>query len=220
MTMRLLLILVMWGLVAGATEPKAKPGDYPVHAKAGDVTVAAEYMVHSVTGEGQVFVVDGYLTVEVALYPATGRTIEVNAGRFTLRVNGKKQALLPQAPAMVAASLKYPDWERRPTLIGSANAGNAGVIVGRPRPSERFPGDRRAEEQRLPNPPRTPESENRSGLDGREVAKPEDVVVAVALPEGAERGAVAGYLYFGYRDKVSRIKSLELLYEDAILKLR
>jgi hypothetical protein len=34
------------------------------------------------------------------------------------------------------------------------------------------------------------------------------------------RGAVSGFLYFAYQGKTSSIKSLELMYEAAVLKLR
>lgn len=50
--------------------------------------------------------------------------------------------------------------------------------------------------------------------------KPEELVVQTALPEGSRRGPVSGYLYFAYKGKTASIKTLELLYEDAVLRLR
>jgi hypothetical protein len=215
--------LVLFGCAAAAlagTEPKPKPEDYPVRAQAGDVTIAAEYMVHSFAGQGQTFVAEGYLTVEVALFPRAGAPLEVNPAGFTLRINGKKRVILSQAPWHVAGSLKYPDWERRPTLTASGGIGDAGVTVGRPRSVERFPDDPRPRQERLPQPPRAPDAQDRSGLDPRERVRPEELVSEVALPEGPARGPVAGYLYFASREKASRIRSVELLYGDAVLKLK
>lgn len=56
-----------------------------------------------------------------------GGNVDVNAGRFTLRINGKKQALLPQAPSMVAASLKHPEWQSRPNAEAGIGVGGIGV---------------------------------------------------------------------------------------------
>ncbi len=134
----------------------------------------------------------------------------VSAAHFRLRVNNKKQTLYSQTPGMVAASLKYPDWHERRGLEGSAGAGNAGVILGTP--SSRFPGDSR-DRRRLPAPPRAPEEENRSGIERAPETKAEDAVVGAALPEGPQRGPVAGCLYFPYDGKLKSLKTLELLYE-------
>lgn len=51
------------------TTPKAKAADYPVHAQAGPVSVAAEYLVRSIPVGDQILIVPDYLVVEVALYP-------------------------------------------------------------------------------------------------------------------------------------------------------
>jgi len=120
---------------------------------------------------------------------------------------------------MVAASLKYPDWERRPNLEAEAGVGNAGVIVGRPQTAERFPGDPRPAQQRLPRPPQAPPPENRSGLEKPEPVKADELALSAALPEGSARGPVSGYLYFAWKGKPGSIKSLELIYQGTVLRL-
>jgi hypothetical protein len=50
--------------------------------------------------------------------------------------------------------------------------------------------------------------------------KPEEVLVQTALPAGLHKGAVSGFLFFAWRGKTSSIKTLELLWNDAVLKLR
>ena len=202
----------------GGTATKPKPEDYPVHSQANGVAIGAEFMVHSFSGGEQTFVAPDYLVVEVALFPPKGESIDVNAGTFTLRINGKKQVLLPQAPSMVAASLKHPEWQTRPNAQAGIGVGGIGVALGRPAPRTPFPGA--PPESRLPKPPRAPGPDNPGGLDPRERVKPEELVVQTALPEGNHRSALSGYLYFAFQGKAASIKSLELLYEDAVLKLR
>jgi hypothetical protein len=181
--------------------------------------VTAEFQVRSVSAGGQMIVTPDYLVVEVTVTPPRDEEILVSSGHFTLKMNGKRQVLFAQTPAFVAASLKYPDWERRPSLVAQAGP----VIVGRPEITERFPGDPVPGRTRLPAPPRAPAPEDRSGLEKEEV-RPADLVVQAALPEGPAKSEVKGYLYFPYRGAIKKIKSLQLIYRgpagDADLKLR
>lgn len=196
--------------LAQGTDPKAKAADYPVHAEAGPLSLGAEYMVHSFSGGKHTFIAQDYLVVEVALYARPGERIEVSQGQFALRINGRKQALVAQAPSFVAASLKYPDWQSRPTLEADAGVGNTGVILGRPQQAERFPGDRRPPETRTPKPPQAPEQDH--GVEREPPPKAEEVVVETALPEGNLKAPVSGYLYFAFQGKIASIKSLHLIY--------
>ncbi|HEY3031744.1 MAG TPA: hypothetical protein VGJ68_16415 [Bradyrhizobium sp.] len=205
-------MLIPGALAAEGAEPKAKAADYPAHSAVGGLEIGAEYMVHSFSGHGQTFIAKDYLTVEVALYTRGADRLELSQGQFTLRLNGRKQMLLPQAPTFVAASLKYPDWEYNRSAEVYAGAGNTGVTIGRPPTVERFPGDPRPGQQRLPRPPQAPEPEDRSGVDKQPPAKAEDVAVAVALPEGDVKPPVSGYLYFAWKGKTTSIKSVELMY--------
>jgi hypothetical protein len=188
-------------------EAKPKPSDYPVHGDAGGVGIGAEYLVRSVGGERDMFVVDDYLVVHVAVYPPKGRPVDVSTGHFRLRINGKNKELrLAQTPGMVAASLKYSDWERRRNLEVGGGMGDQTVILGRRRETPRFPGDRRDAENRLPGP--VTKTDQAGGSDS-----PEERVVETALPEGPAAGPFAGHLYFAYKGKPKRIKSLELIYD-------
>ena len=206
---------------AQGTTPRPAPSEYPVHTALGRASLGAEYLVRSLPGQGQTFDVRDYLVLEVAVYPAQGESFMVSSGHFTLRVNGRKQTLYPQTPGMVAASLKYADWERRPTLQAGAGVGDTGVILGAPPPVERFPGDRRPTQNRLPKPPRAPDTPG--NVERREPASAEEVAVQTTLPEGETRGPVSGHLYYAFKGKTKSIKSLELLYRgpagEAALKL-
>jgi hypothetical protein len=194
------------------TQPKAKPDDYEVHAQAGDSGIGAEFMVHSFSGEGQTYIAKDYLVVEVALFPAQGNSVEIRDGAFGLRINAKK-TLLPETPYMVASELQHPDWqEAGPHVEAGAGAGNAGVIFGAP-PRSTIPGVEQPGS-------RLPPQDNPSGVEKQPPVPADVLVVTAALPEGGHKGPVSGFLYFRYSGKISAVKSLVLVYEDAELKLR
>jgi hypothetical protein len=213
-------ILFLWAAAlafAQGTTPKPTPAEYPVHAEAGSIALGAEFMVHSFSQGEQTFIAQDYLVVDVALFPPKGEIVSVEPGKFSLRINGRRIALMPQAPSMVAASLNHREWQDRPGATADAGIGGVGVGLGHPRQTAPFPGA--PPEQRLPRSPRAPDADNPSGVE-KEQVKPEELLVQAALPEGVHRGAVSGFLYFAHKGKTSSIKSLELLYEGAVLKLR
>jgi hypothetical protein len=211
----LVLLALAPALAQRGVPPKANAADYPAHAQAGDVAVGAEYTTRSIPGPGGV-TVDAldYLCVEVALFPPKGTKLAVADQQFMLRINGKKEALYPEAPGFVASALKYPDWERRPQLEGSGGLGGVGVILGQPRTVGRFPGDRRDSDAQTPPQPRAPDS-TPGGVERQSKVRPEEVVVDAALPAGDFSGPIAGYLYFRYPKKTKSIKTLELLWTSA-----
>ena len=209
--MRVLLIAAIFSTAAWSqTIPaRAKPSEYAVHATAGKLTLAADYMVHSLAARGKTFFVNDYLIIETAVFPG-GVPVMISSGHFTLRLNGKK-LLLAQTPSMVGASLKYPDWEQRGTLEGSAGVGDSGVILGRPPAVERFPGDPRA--RRGPAPPRAPDPDHQQRTVEQQPVRPHELAIDAALPEGETKHPVAGFLYFAHKGKTSGLKSIELLYQ-------
>jgi hypothetical protein len=175
-------------------------------------------MGQSVTVQAVSFGVPGYLVIEVGVYPPKGSRVTLSAGAFTLRVNGK-QTLLAQTPGMVAASLKYSDWEQRPQVVAVAGP----VIVGRPEQAPRFPGDQRPPDTHAPTLPRVPTSPAPDGAPVAADARPEELVIQWAFEEGPTEVARRGFLYFPWKGKPKSLKSLELLYEggnDAKLTLK
>jgi hypothetical protein len=206
------------GLFAQGTTPKPKGSEYPLHARIGDAEIGVEYMVRSF-GADQMLLADDYLVVEVAVYPGKRNEIEIDARKFTLRLNGRKEVLFAQSAGMVAASLKYPDWQRNKQVIVGGGVGDRGIILGQPESVGRFPGDRRAE-QRLPAPPRAPDN---SPVE-KEPMDITELVNKVALPEELVRHPASGYLFFPYRGKLNKLKSVELLVqfgsEPVLLRLK
>ncbi len=190
-------------------EPRANPGDYPAHARVGDIEIAAEYLVHTLPGEGTNFLAAEHLVVEIAVYPPKGRAVTVATGQFRLRVNGKKE-LLPETPEMVAMSLKYPHWEGGRGIEPQVGLGP--VILGRTQPAERFPGDNRPGIGQGPRPPTAPvDPPANAGRQPPQTAP--EAAVAGAFPDGECRRPASGYAYFRYDGKAKSIKRLELVWQ-------
>jgi hypothetical protein len=125
------LLLVLYAQDA----PRSKASDYPAHIALPGMEIGAEYMVHSIPGERGDYFAKEYLVVEVAIFPTAKDGLKITSGQFTLRINNKS-ALISQSAGMVAAALKYPDWEQRPQMTAQAGP----LIYGAPQVG-RFPGD-------------------------------------------------------------------------------
>lgn len=209
------LLLAAPLLAADLKPPRTEPSHFPVQATAGSLTIAAEYLVRGLPAGRQVFFVRDFLVVEVALFTAKGTEASVKSGAFSLRLNNERIPLQPASPGAVAASFKYDDWTQRPTVEATAGVGDAGVLIGRPQRSERFPGDPSVGQRRLPNPPRVETQPDRSGIERVPGEKPEEAAVALALPEETITAPARGYLYFPYSGKTKSIKKAVLLFQGA-----
>lgn len=182
-------------LLATCAVAREKPGDYPVQAPTPEGIVAAEYLVHSFPTPQGVYFTKGYLVVEAAVFPSAKDPLMITSGQFSLRLNGKR-ILLAQSPGMVAASLKYADWEARPAATATAQAGDATVILG-PRPSPgRFPGDPTV--GRLPPAPRVEDRPypTEQGIDP--ATKVEDLCQRLAWLNGSPNTADCLGLEFSF----------------------
>lgn len=203
----LLVILAPVLLSGEGTAPKPKPRDYGVHVQVAEVTIGAEFEYRSFSAAGRSFFVDKHLVVEVALYGPKGKRLNVSAGQFSLRVNGKNRALLPQAPQVIAYATKWED----SGLVVMGGMGNRRVILGGPEPGPRFPGDPRR--SRSPSPSSSPVPEDRTGVSPRGEVDQGKLMAEAALPHGDKLLPVSGYIYFRYNKKTKSIKKLELLYQ-------
>jgi hypothetical protein len=197
-----------WAQSFGTT-PKPKAEDYEVHNQAGTTGVGVEYMVHSFSSGEQMYLVNGFLVVEVALYPPKGSEVHVERSAFKLRVNGKG-ALATEPPQDVVAELLHPSQRSGPRLESGGGLGP--VIMGTPQPTG--PGNPPVNR---PQPPRAPDT---SGVEKQEPESETDLLMRTALPEGDYPGAVSGFLYFPYSGKTKSVKSVELLCYGLSLKLK
>jgi len=198
-----LALMPVWLLAQGIRDAKPKAADYPLHTSVGDVSIGAEYLVHSIPVGDQTYLAADYLVVEVAVYPKAHDPIVITDETFTLRVNGKKQVIYPQSPGFVAASMKYPDWEPRVSKEVSVGP----VVIGRPTPVGRFPDDTRG--NRLPKAPKAPDDQR--NIEQQAPDDPADVLARVGLPQGEVSKPVTGFLYFHYKARPKSIHSVELV---------
>ena len=204
----ILWIPVFAGVLAAqyGTTPKASEQEYPSHGKLGTAGVGAEFLVHSFSRGREMFIANGYLVVEVALFPKSGESLMVSTREFALRVNGRKEMIAPQGAEIVAGALEYPDTNTSPGLHPAVQLGP--VALGAPPANERFPGDPNAPAN---HPlPRSPDN-SRDGTEKETPVTSWELAVQAALPEGERHAPTSGFLYFPYRGKVNRIHALELV---------
>jgi|ERR1035437_3604716 hypothetical protein len=206
------------GTSSEGTPPKASAAEYPVQAKSGSLAIGAEYMVHSFGSGEQMYLAENYLVVEVALFPPKGESVTADATKFALRVNGKKTLLNAQNPPMVASNLNRRDYNA--PRGATADMGVGGVNVGLGYPQGRDPVTGAPNGRRLPAPPRAPDAGVPGGDEPKERLRPEELLIRTALPGGEYKGPVSGFLYFPYEGKASGLKSIDLLFEDAVMKLK
>jgi hypothetical protein len=178
--------------------PRATPGDYPSQARVGDITIAAEFMGHSVPKPEGPLSTEDYVVIEAGFFGSPGGRITLSTGDFSLRINGKKP-LSSQHYGLVLSTLKDPQWappaSDQPKSKGGLSTGAGGdstpVIV-------HVPFELR-----------------------RAMAM---YVQKVSLLEGDRALPQAGLIFFQYRGKTQNIHSLELIYSGgagkATLKLQ
>lgn len=172
--------------------PRAAATDYQTRAKAGSLTIAAEFLGHAIPGEPGTIMTEDYVVVEAAVYGSAGARATLQASEFSIRINGKK-ALIPAAHfGRTFQSLKDPEWgptesekAKSKTSVGGSGGGQNDPP---PLPAKMPIALRRAMEQR---------------------------VQKAAFPEGDRPLPQAGLLFFPYRGKTDGINSVELYYEGA-----
>lgn len=167
--------------------PRATPSDYQAHAKAGAVTIAAEFDGHAIpTLEGPLST-DNYVVVETALFGAPAK-LQLSFSDFSLRINGKKTPLPSQPYGLVIESARDPNWappekqEKSKTSFGSGGGGDSNAS---------------------PAPVKVPIELQRAMAQHVEKA---------SLAEGNRPLPQAGLLYFRYGGKAKGIHSVELIY--------
>lgn len=177
--------------------------------------VTAEFWGRTVplkNDEGQMKAVasESHLVVEAKVLAAKGQPVRVTPQQFRLRINGAKLPIPTDSPGMAAAAIQYPDWDSNRGLEAQAGP----VIVGRRQPTPRFPGD--------------PAERNRGNSSDKEDAVRRSLPEAVAAASWHDGDVVterSGLLFFGWKGKVAKIKTLELIWQgvdgvEQVVKLR
>ena len=174
--------------------PRAASGDYQGQAKAGAVTIAAEFTGHSVPTPEAIFSTEDYVVVEVGLFGPTDMPAKLALSDFALRINGKVMPSPAEPYARIFATLKDPEWE---PPVAASSKGKTSVGSG---------GGGQDLNAPPPTPPKMP-FELRRAMQQR--------VQKASLPEGDRALPVAGLIFFPYRGKPESIRTVELLYEGA-----
>lgn len=177
--------------------PRATPADYQAHAPAGTVTVAAEFLGHSIpTPDGSTYTSEDYVAVETGLFGPSGARLNISVDNFSIRINAKKkkETSLPSQPfGMVFRSLKDPVWEDSVAVEAKAAKSKSTSI------STGGQGG-----QNEPAAPVHMPIELQRAMQQR--------VQKAALPEGDRALPQAGLIFFPYRGKAQSIHSIELVY--------
>jgi hypothetical protein len=173
--------------------PRATPADYQAHAAAGTVTVAAEFIGHTIaTPDDTNYSTDDYVAVETGLYGPSGARLKISIDDFSLRVYAKKVTSLPSQPVgMVFRSLKDPVWEDS-VAVDAKSKSNTSISTGGK------------------NGEKEPVAPVHMPLDLQRAMWQR--VQKAALPEGDRSLPQAGLLFFPYRGKTKNIRSFELVY--------
>jgi len=170
--------------------PRATPGDYQAQGPAGTLTVAAEFLGHSVPTPQGTYNTEDYVAVEAALFGPPAAHANISFGDFSIRINEKKMPVPSQAFGAIFRSLKDPEWappdQEESKSKTSLNTGGQGGKNDSPPAPVHMPLElQRAMEQH---------------------------VQKVALPEGDRALPQAGLIFFPYRGKGTGIHSIELTY--------
>jgi len=170
--------------------PRTAPGEYQAHAKAGAVTIGAEFKGHSIPTMQGTLTTEDYVIVEIGMFGAPDAKLVLALGDWSLRVNGKKTPLESQPYGLVIRSVKDPEYEAPVPAKSKTSLGGGGQEAGEPAPS----------------PPPIPIGVQRAMAQR---------VQKSSLPEGDRPLPQAGLIFFQYRGKTKGIHSLELIYAGA-----
>lgn len=168
--------------------PREKPTDYAVQAKAGKITIGAEFARHAINTPQGTLSTEDYVVVEAAFYGPAGSRTTLSVDDFSLTINGKKP--VPSVIyGKVLESVKDPEWE--PPEPPSKKSGGLST------------GDGGGQGDPPPSPPKMPMPLMHAM---------HQKVQKAALPDGDRALPQAGLLFFPYRGKSQQIKSVELTY--------
>jgi hypothetical protein len=172
--------------------PRATPGDYQSQARAGAVTIAAEFTGHSLPTLDGPLTTEDYVAVEMAMFGPAGTRLQISAADFSLRVKGKKAPLPSQPYGLLLTSLKDPEWvpPEPPAPKSKSSIGGGGQGQG---------------DSNAPPPPVKIPIPVQRAMAQR--------VQRASLPEGVRTLPQAGLIFFQYRGKTASLQSIELIYD-------
>jgi hypothetical protein len=183
-------------VVAEGLPPRATPADYQAHTEVGKMTIAAEFMGHSVPKPDGPLTTEDYVDVEVGFFGPNGEKVQLSVDDFSLRINGKKSPLPRQPYGMVVSNLRDPSWSP-PEEADSKPKSKSGLSTG---------GQGGGSDNSMPVVVHIPIALQRSMAQ---------YVQKSSLREGDRSLPEAGLIFFQYRGNTNKIHSLELIYSGS-----
>ena len=216
--------------------PRADASNYPVHREQADFSIGAALIPPEQAKK--MFKLDlnhaGYVVIEIGVFPAAGKDVDLYPSDFTLFVGEKLVALRPVSAdtiAEVVAGRTEPPRPRGPVGVDSS----AGISVGRESYPDPVTGRRTTRTVTEtdagvgvgsapgscrgydcdPNAPVPPTSQPSSTQTANTISQD---LWEKSLPDGKTVRAVAGYLYFPKPTGKAKNAAWELRYESADVK--
>jgi hypothetical protein len=206
--------------------PRSGPADYPVHAAAPGVTVAATVLTPAQIKKLFILNLDsaGYVVVEIGIFPEAGGQVTVDTDQFRLQVGDDRTMRRPVEPSEIMAARRGGSKTHQPPALpgnvpvstratigyesgGPYNRGGvytgASTTVGGPAPGGPIP--------RAPDP----QTAGQDPVDlERDLVDKELAVGKTAVP-------AAGYLYFAKPKQKQKNPAYDLTYrnEGAVIHL-
>ena len=229
-----LLCVTLLTAASPGIRPRADAQSYPAHQEQADYSIGAVLVPSEQVKK--MFKLDlnhaGYVVVEVGVFPAAGKDVDLYPSDFTLSVGDKSAALRPVSADTVAelvagrpdrprttspgdvntsigasvGHVSYPDPVTGRQRSGTITETDAGVGVGGP----------------APRPCRGYDCDSTGPVPPSSQPSPVQTANAISqdlweksLPDGKTVHPVAGYLYFPKPAKKSKDAAWELRYENA-----
>ena len=174
--------------------PRASATDYQAHQQVGKLTIAAEFMGHSVPRAEGPLTTEEFVDVEVGFFGPAGEHVSLSVDDFSLRINGKKSPLPRQPYGLVVSNLRDPSWSP-PEEAESKPKSKTGLSTG-------GGGDASS----MPVVIHIPIALQRSMAQ---------YVQKSSLRDGDRTVPEAGLIFFQYRGNRDKIHSLQLIYSGS-----
>lgn len=235
----LLLSTVVLMAAAPGIRPRADANSYPAHREQADLSIGA--FVIPPEQAKKMFKLDlnhaGYIVVEIGVFPAPGKDVDLYPTDFTLFVGDKSAALRPVSAdtiAEVVAGRQEPPRVRGPLDVNTS----AGVSVGHvsypdPATGRRTSGTVTETDAGVgvggpaPQPCRGYNCDSTAPIPSTSQPSPVQTANTISqdlweksLPDGKAAHPVAGYLYFPKPPRKAKDAAWELRFENADGKTR
>ena len=223
------LVLMSTSLPASELAVRESPESYPHTCSVDGAELGVDYLRRSLPTPLGMQHIPGVLIIELGVFPKPGRSVKLPAANFELDWKGRERPLTPAVPELVVAQLLHGEWARGshyPHVEASAGTvdqygRNRGVIFGRPRREPRFPGDPMPDH----DPERGPKTPSATNIPGREPHPdelPDRILTLHALSADELDGPSAGFIYFLYQRKLTKLRDLTLSVQvgDSACRLR